>query len=546
MSLEQQMQSEFQFTKKQIVLGLTAIFAVYATMSYFIHTINIARPKMAADLDGISLYSWSISIPGLAAAFATLIFGKFSDMYGRRIILMVSLAFFLFGSILSAVSPTFVFLIAANALARVGSGAVMMLCYSVLGDMFPPVERSKWVGMLNIPGGIFALFGPTLGGWFVDNLSWRYLYWMAAPALMACLVMVPIGVPPPAKKVARKIDVRGCILVAVASSTTIIGLSFAGDKYPWLSVQVISLLGISLLFWILFFRAEAVADEPILDLQVLKNRTFITVAGATMFSFFGQVGMMMYYPMFLQGVQDISAMRSGQIITPYSVLMAFVGVPVGFLLARTKRYKWMYIVGFGILTADMFGVAFLTANTPVVWSVIAATLAGLGLGAIPTVNTMVVQNAVPRRLLGVAMGAIFFSISMGMALSPAILGSAMNATYARKLAASLPDGLHQVADEATMTTLGNPRVLLSKPAMAELEETFKKSGVQGQQLFQKTVEAIRTSMEASLRSVFWIGAITMLLSFLLIITVPEISLDIEVQDDRAPKPIAVSEPAAAD
>lgn len=485
---------------------------------------------MAADLNGMSLYSWAISIPGLAAAFATLIFGKISDIYGRRIILMVALVFFLLGSILSAISPTFVFLIAAGALAQVGSSSVMMLSYSVLGDMFPPTERSKWVGMLNVPAGIFALFGPTLGGWFVDNLSWRYLYWMAAPLLIACLVMTPIGVPLLAKRVACKIDVRGCLLVAVASSTTIIGLSFAGDKYPWASLQVLSLLGIALIFWITFIRAEAAADEPILDLQVLKNRTFATVAVATMFSFFGQVGMLMYFPMLLQGVQGISATRSGQIVTPYSVLMAFVGVPVGFLLGRTKRYKWMYIVSFGILTADMFGVVFFTARTPVVWCVVAATLAGLGLGAIPTVNTMVVQTAVPKRMLGVAMGAIFFSISLGMALSPAILGSAMNAAYTKKLAASLPKEMKHAEDDATMTSLGNPRVLLSRPAMAALEETFKSKGVEGQALFQQTVHAIHASMEAGLRSVFWIGAIAMLLSFLLISTVPETSFDAEAHD----------------
>jgi len=490
----------------------------------------------------MSLYSWSISIPGLAGAFATLIFGKFSDMYGRRIMLLLSLVFFLLGAIISAISPNYVVLIGANSLARIGSGSVMMLGYSVLGDMFLPAERSKWIGLLNIPAGVFALFGPTIGGWFVDNLSWRHLYWMSVPLLIACLVLVAVGIPRLSKKVAHRIDIRGCLLVAVASSSTILGLSLAGTAYPWTSVQVMGLLGISLLFWILFLRAEGVAEEPILDPQVLHNRTFITVAAATLISFFGQIGMTMYFPMFLQGVQGLSAMRSGQIVTPYSVLMAFLGVPVGFLLGRTKRYRWMYILGFGILTADMFGVIFFTAKTPAGWSVITAMLAGLGLGAIPTVNTMVVQNAVPKRLLGVAMGAIFFSISMGMALSPAILGSAMNATYARKLAVSLPDGLRNMADEATLVSLGNPRVLLSQPALAELKERFAASG--GERLFQQTIQAIRTSMEAGLRSVFWIAAITMLLSFLLISTVPEISMDAEVREKKVLE--SSVEPVAAD
>jgi hypothetical protein len=158
-------------------------------------------------------------------------------------------------------------------------------------------------------------------------------------------------------------------------------------------------------------------------------------------------------------------------------------------------------------------------------------LAGLGLGAIPTVNTMVVQTAVPKRLLGAAMGAIFFSLMMGVAVSPAVLGSAMNATYAKTLAASLPDGLRQLTDEATFDSLGDSQVLLSERKMAELENTFNKMGREGEVLFQKTVQAIRTSMEAGLRSVFWVGAITMLISFLLIITVPNVPIDTEVQTE---------------
>jgi len=244
--------------------------------------------------------------------------------------------------------------------------------------------------------------------------------------------------------------------------------------------------------------------------------------------------MMMYFPMFLQGIQGISTMRSGQIITPSSVLMSFIGVPVGFLLARSKHYKWMYIVGFAILTVTMVGVSLFTPETSTVFSVMAATLAGLGLGALPTVNTMVIQSAVPKRLMGVAMGASFFNLMMGVAISPAILGAALNATYAKTLAVSLPAELMQVADETTMASLGNSRVLLSESALRDLEKTFKKMGSQGEMLYPKTVQAIRTSMQAGLKSVFWIGAITMLMSFLIILTLPEISLNTAPEEEGAP------------
>jgi len=521
--MSQEQPPQYNYDRRHIVLGLIAIFLVYGTMAYFIQALNIARPKIAADLDGMHIYAWSVSIAGLIGAFVTMISGKLSDMYGRRIMLVIAITFALAGSILSILSTTFVFFIIATAIGSVGIGAMMPLVFAVVGDMFPPVERSKWVGMLQIPMGIAALFGPALGGWFADTIGWRYFFWSTLPPFLLCLILVPLGVPPLAHRgIKPKIDVMGCLLVIVASSTTIIGISLGGVSYPWTSVPIISLLGIALISWILFFRVEYGVEEPILDPLVLRNRCFNTVAVASFLSFFGQMGMMMYFPMFLQGVQGISATISGWIFTPYGVLMAFVGVPVGFLLARTRRYKLIYIASFGILTAAMFGVILLSEDTPILFSVIISTVAGLGIGAIPTVNTMVVQNAVPKRLLGAAMGAIFFCLMMGVAISPAILGTAERSAYAKALDASLPVGLDQVADEVTMASLVDSQVLLSKPDMAALENTFKKMGSEGEALFQQTVDAIRTSMEASLRSVFWIGALTMLLAFLIIITIPEV------------------------
>jgi len=523
--MSQELPAQYDYDRKHIVLGLTAIFLVYGTMAYFIQALNIARPKIAADLGGMAIYSWSVSIPGLVGAFVTLIFGKLSDMYGRRIMLLISIIFALLGSILSILSTTFVFLIVAAAIGSLGIGAMMPLVFAVVGDMFEPIKRSKWVGLLQIPMGVAALFGPALGGWFADTLGWRYLFWSTVPLLILCLILVPLGIPPLAHRgIKPRIDVKGCLLVILASSTLIIGISLGGATYPWGSPHIISLLGVSLISWILFFRVEYAVEQPILDPLVLRNRSFNTVAAATFLSFFGQMGMMMYLPMFLQGVQDVSATLSGWIFTPYSVLMAFIGVPTGFLLARTRRYKWMYILGFGILTATMFGVILLSEDTPIIFSVLASTLAGLGLGAIPTVNTMVVQTAVPKRLLGAAMGAIFFCLMMGVAISPAILGSAEQAIYARTLAASLPDGLERVADEATMASLVDSQVLLSEPDMAALKNAFMEMGSEGDALFQQTVDAIRASMEASVRSVFWVGALTMLLAFLLIITIPEVPI----------------------
>jgi len=532
--MEQSAQStEFNYSKRQMLFGIISIFAVYSSMSYAVQSLGIARPKVAAELDGMSLYHWAVAIPSLLSAFATLIFGKFSDMYGRRVMLMITLVISFVGTIMCAASPTFTFLIIASAITAIGSGAMMPLTFSVVGDLFPPEKRGKWIGLLNVPVGLFAIIGPTMGGWFVDNpaLGWRWLYWISLPLLVICLLTTPIGVPSIRSAKRGKIDVKGCILVAIASSATIIGLSFAGD-YPWLSLRVGGLLAVALVFWIAFIRAENHAEEPILDPGVLRNRAFLTVSASSLLAGFGQMGMLMYFIMFLQGVQlnnDFerflepigrffgfsvgSTTISGIIITPMSVVMAFISVPVGFMMGRTKNFKWMYIVGYGVLVAVMFGIILLGQESSQWLSVAAAALAGAGLGALPPLNTMVVQTAFPQKMLGVAMGAFFFCMLLGYAISPAVLGSTMNYTYKATLTNSMPVEL-KTGD--FLETAGNPRVLLSKDAMDALEADFAEKGHTA--LFPQTVDIIRDSLAAGVRGVFIVSAITMLLAFCLICT----------------------------
>ncbi|MBI5031679.1 MAG: MFS transporter [Chloroflexi bacterium] len=505
-------------------MALIAVSVTYLAYCFYQYSLNVAAPQVAADLNGMALFSWAISIPALASALATLIFGKLSDMYGRRNVMIASLSFFLLGSVLSAMSQDFVFNIAARFILALGQGALAPLIFSVLGDLFDPAERSKWSGLLAIPAGITAFIAPTLVGMVADSLSWRYFFWLLALTAIISGAFVLIGVPSLKQRSEHKIDFLGAVLLTFASATTIVGFSWAGTTYPWGSIQIIGTLGIAIVGWGLFLWTESQAAEPMLDLQVLTNRTFITAALAALMSFFGLMGITAYYPLFLQGVQNASATLSGQMITPFSVLMSFMGVPAGFLLAKTKRYKWMYVIGYAILTVAMFGMMTFGVDTPIWLGVLVTALAGLGLGTIPTINTLVAQFAVPRRLLGAATGAIFFFVMMGMAIAPAILGSAMNASYASALQNALPAELQKSADPATLSAIGDPRVLLSPQAMTTLKESFARQGAQGSALFDQTVVAIRSALEASLKTVYLIGAVTMLLSFLMILTIPEISM----------------------
>jgi MFS family permease len=230
---------------KKVTLGLWAVFITYFATIFFFRGIGVSLPKVAADLDGMHLYSWSISLPALASAFATLLFGKLSDVYGRRLFMLISLILYMAGTILSAIAVNFTLFIVFRMVLSLGQGALSSLCFATLGDMYSPVERSRWSGLLQIPAGIAAIIGPTMVGLITDKLSWRYFFWLAVLLAAISTVLVMGGVPPQEKRTVRKIDYVGSFLLALALAVMIVAFSWAGSTYPWASSQIIGLLALS-------------------------------------------------------------------------------------------------------------------------------------------------------------------------------------------------------------------------------------------------------------------------------------------------------------
>lgn len=456
--------------KRRVAFGVTAVFITQFVSFLFINARNIAQPAMIAEFDGLSLFAWLIALPALAGSISTLLFGKLSDIFGRRAILLLCIGIFLLGLGITTQSSSMVFLVAAATFMSIGHFPIVPFSFAAIGDLFAPSERAKWTGLLNLPGGIAALIGPVLGGVIAQSaFGWRGLYWGAIPLMVAAGILVAAALPKNAQHQKPKIDWFGALVMAVATTTLIIGFSQVGAPGR-IGIGAVLLI-VSAVAWIGFIQIEKRAEAPILDPQVLFNRTFMTAASAGMLSFFGMVAIVAYSPIFAQDVMRVSPAISGSMLTPFTVLMAFMGIPVGFLIARTKRYKWMYLIGYPIVTLALFAMWRFTAGTPIWLYVLVTSVAGFGLGAIPTVNTLVAQFAVPRRLLGVAVGAIFFFQMIGIAVAPAILGLAQN---------SAPD------------------------------------------------------LESGLKLVFLMGAVAMTLSLLLITTIPEISVDDEVADKAAP------------
>jgi MFS family permease len=456
--------------KRKTALGIWAIFTTQFVSFLFINARIIAQPGMIAELDGMAFFSWLIALPALSGAAATLLFGKLSDTYGRRALLLLSIGIFLLGLLLTTQTTSMVFLVVAATFMSIGHFPIIPLCFSVIGDIFPSAERAKWTGLLNLPVGIAALIGPVLGGVVAESVfGWRGLYWGTVPLMLVATGLVVVGLPENTQKTKPRMDFWGTLVMVLAITTLIIGLSWLGEPHKFGMGAL--LLVISLAAWVAFIQIENRAEAPILDPQIFLNRTFMTAAGAGFLSIFGMLGIVAYSPIFVQDVMSVSPTVSGSMLTPYTTLVAFLGIPVGFFLARTKKYKGIYTVGFAVVTLAMFAMWGLAADSPTWMYVLVTSLAGLGLGVIPTISTLVAQFAVPKRLLGVAVGAIFFFQMLGIAVAPAILGLVLN---------NAPN------------------------------------------------------LESGLKLVFLVGALTMLVGLLMILTIPEISMEAEASEENKP------------
>lgn len=461
-------------TRQKVAISVWAIFIAEFVSLLFANARNIAQPGMIAEFDGMALFSWLIALPGLAGAAGTLLFGKLSDVYGRRAIMLLSIAIFSVGLGISAISTSMVSLVAAQTFMTIGHFPIYPLCFAVIGDLFPPSQRAKWTGLLNIPVGFAALFGPVIGGVVTESVfGWRGLFWGTIPLTLVAGGLVFSALPNTVQPVKPKMDVLGTLMMVVATTTLILGFSWLGA--PGQSLAGAIQLLVSLAAWVAFIQIEKRAEAPILDPQVLFNRTFVTAAVAGLLSFFGTVAIAGYSPIFVQKVMVVSPTISGSMLTPYSTLVAFMGVPVGFMLAKTKKYRGMLILGYAMVTLALLAMWRFTASTPIWVYVLMTGIAGIGLGMLPTINAVVAQFAVPKNLLGVAVGAIFFFQMIGIAVSPAIL------SFAQSSASDLQGGL---------------------------------------------------------KLVFLVSAIAMVIALLLILTIPEISLDAkESSEGESIKPI---------
>ena len=415
------------FTHRQTVTIMIGLM-----LSLFLTTIDQtifapALPRIANDLAGESSISWIISIYLLSSTAVTPIYGKLSDLYGRKIILHTSMAIFILGSILCALATSMTQLIGFRLLQGAGGGALMPMAFAIAGDVVPARQRGRYQGYFSAAFGAASILGPMLGGWFADQLSWRFAFWINVPIGLAAMVIAEFTLRGlGAKHLHHRIDYAGAFLIVGAASCIMVVITMGGHELAWNAPSLLALAALGLVLFGAAIVQERRASDPMLPPRLFRNSTFIVANLATMICSLGVIGITIFIPDFFQVVFRLSASASGAALIPFLLLWTVGSLAVGRRVAATGRYKLLPPVGLALAVVAMLGLALVTPATSL-W--LAISLVGLlGIGASPVFNIMLVglQNAVDRADLGTATSANGFVRSLGSAFGVTLFGAMLS------------------------------------------------------------------------------------------------------------------------
>lgn len=419
--------------------------------------VGTAMPRIIAELHGLDRYSWVVTAYILATMSMVPIVGKLSDQFGRKWFLLGGTMLFLLGSILAGTSQSMDQLIAFRALQGMGAGIGMALVATVMGDLFPPAERAKWMGLFGIVYGFSTLFGPTIGGWLAEHGPllgslvtesgrWRWVFYINLPVGILAVIALWFYLPSRLSvrtsewtgwAAVRRIDFLGALLAAIATISLMLGLTWASSQV-WDQPQVIALLGAGVVLFALFMIVERRAAEPILPLDLFRNLTFSMASLLSLIQMMVLLGLTLYLPLFFQGVLGISPTDTGLVMTPFSVSMVVGAMLSSQAINLIKRYQLITIIGALLMAVGAFLVTLMTPTTGLLQSILYLVVTGLGAGTFFTVPTLAAQNSLPASRLGVGTAATRYLGQLGATLGIAIVGTVVSASATGSLMQRLP------------------------------------------------------------------------------------------------------------
>ena len=516
--------------RRNAVLGAVLLGLFLAALDQTI--VGTALPRIVTDLHGNNLYTWVVTAYLLSSTISVPIYGKLSDVYGRKIMLMIGISIFLLGSALSGLSQDITQLIIFRAVQGLGAGALFPIALAVIGDIFTPRERGRYQGVFGAVFGLSFLVGPFVGGWITDNISWHWVFYVNIPIGLAALAVIATVLPnfhPPVRISARDLDYLGIGVFTISIISILLGLTnkglsnSAGQLASWTDPQVGGLLVFGLVVLVVFLFIETKAKQPIIPLDLFKDRTYsATNIGVFMVSF-GMFASIIFLPRFYQAVRGLSATDSGYMIWPLLLGLISSSIGSGILISKIGKYKVILLVAMVVLIVGAFLMTHIQANTSntVIWFWM--LLIGLGIGPSMSGFTVVVQNVAPMEKLGVATSTLTFLRQIGGSVGLAIAGTLFSQYFVQKLPGALisngvPPRLigrfatHANSSSGNLTGVGL-RIQLAHALPASL-----------QSLIPHIVAGVDDAFALALGQVFWLTFFSSVVALLAVIAIREVPL----------------------